>query len=70
MQRGLSFSRFKIQNSRFKKLYLFIFYSRNSQSRENINFPEDESVGGAEGDVSGGEHSSPGKERHPEDTVS
>lgn len=39
---------------------VFSFHSRNSQSRENINYPEDESVGGVEGDVIGGEHS-PGK---------
>ncbi|XP_076131120.1 V-set and immunoglobulin domain-containing protein 10-like 2 [Alosa pseudoharengus] len=48
------------------RLHDMLFGIRNSQSRENINYPEDESVGGAEGDVSREEHGSPGKNRRPE----
>ncbi|KAG5283891.1 hypothetical protein AALO_G00020710 [Alosa alosa] len=42
------------------RLHDMLFGIRNSQSRENINYPEDESVGGAERDVSREEHGSPG----------
>ncbi|XP_057215475.1 V-set and immunoglobulin domain-containing protein 10-like 2 [Triplophysa rosa] len=40
------------------RLHDLIFGRQNSQSRENINFPEDEVVGGSEGERGAGEQSS------------
>lgn len=34
----------------FTTLMLFVLFRQNSQSRENINFPEDEGTGTAEGE--------------------
>ncbi|KAJ8402147.1 hypothetical protein AAFF_G00370120 [Aldrovandia affinis] len=42
-----------------------LFGMQHSQSRENINFPEDESVGGIEGDGGPGQGSSPGLGHSP-----
>lgn len=48
-------------------LLLFVYFRQNSQSRENINFPEDEVPGTAEGENGTGQPSSsasPGTSRH------
>ncbi|XP_072230536.1 V-set and immunoglobulin domain-containing protein 10-like 2 [Leuresthes tenuis] len=50
------------------RLHDMLFGSQHSQSRENINFPEDEMVGGSEGDLRDrGGSSSPGKRNWPSD---
>lgn len=38
-------------------MWLYILSRQNSQSRENINFPEDEVVGGTEGERGAAEQS-------------
>ncbi|KAG7483882.1 hypothetical protein MATL_G00043000 [Megalops atlanticus] len=48
------------------RLHDMIFGLQHSQSRENINFPEDETIGEIEGDGgAGGEHSSQATEHSP-----
>jgi len=49
-----------------QSIFPFCFCRQHSQSRENINFPEDEMVGGSEGDMRDrGGSSSPGKTNSP-----